>query len=98
VFVLLRAVHRDPEAWGDKATEFDPARFLESGAVSSEMYKPFGTGPRACIGRAFALHEATLVLSSIVRKFDVEVLSGDLNVEENLTLRPAGLELRFSAR
>ena len=62
------------------------------------MYKPFGTGPRACIGRAFALHEATLVLASLVRDFDIRVTSGELGVEENLTLRPSNVQLGFAAR
>lgn len=94
VFMLLLGVHRDRTVWGDTADEFDPQRFLER-TPSGNQYKPFGTGPRACIGRAFALHEAVLVLATLVRQLDFEAMSSDLEVEENLTLRPQGLRMRF---
>src|SRR5262249_50137431 len=34
-------------------------------------YKPFGTGPRACIGRQFAQHEATLALSLLLHRYQL---------------------------
>ncbi|CAM5481441.1 hypothetical protein SHIRM173S_07109 [Streptomyces hirsutus] len=34
-------------------------------------FKPFGTGARACIGRQFALHEATLVLGLLLRRYEL---------------------------
>jgi len=98
VFVSLLGVHRDRAAWGPDVDEFRPERFVSGAAVKPEMYKPFGTGPRACIGRAFALHEATLVLASLVRDFDIHVSSGELEVEETLTLRPSNVQLSFNPR
>lgn len=96
VFILLLAVHRDQEVWGPDAAEFKPDRFLTDRTPVS--YKPFGTGPRACIGRQFALHEATIVLSDLAANFTIEAAGGSrLDVEENLTLRPANLELHFAA-
>jgi unspecific monooxygenase len=99
--VVLPLVHRDPEAWGEDAAEFDPDRFLpERGrGRAPHAYKPFGTGERACIGRQFALHEAVLVLARLVHRYDLE---GDpayrLQVSERLTLMPRGFELRLSRR
>ncbi|NED69920.1 cytochrome P450, partial [Streptomyces sp. SID10244] len=54
------------------------------------VFKPFGTGPRACIGRQFAIHEATLALASIIRSFDISFPDGvpPLEVDEMLTLKP----------
>lgn len=97
VFLLLLAVHRDSQVW-ESPEEFRPERFLGK-QPSGAMFKPFGTGPRACIGRAFALHEATIVLSEICGRF---TLSADDSrsapeVDENLTLRPQ-VDVTFSPR
>lgn len=92
VFVLTLGVHRDTETWGPDAAEFDPDRFLpgRSPKHPDRVFKPFGTGPRACIGRQFALHEATLALASIIRSFDIRFPDGipPLEIDEMLTLKP----------
>ncbi|GGV39324.1 cytochrome P450 [Streptomyces griseoflavus] len=95
--VLTPMLHRDPAVWGADAERFDPDRF-DAAAVRSRpahVFKPFGTGARACIGRQFALHEATLVLGLLLRRYD---LSPDpayrLSVTERLTLMPERLRLR----
>ncbi|WP_239003622.1 cytochrome P450 [Nocardia panacis] len=94
VFVLLLAVHRDPAVWGNDADEFHPDRWLGGFRPKPWAYRPFGTGPRACIGQAFALHEAKLLIASLVRDYDLTA-HGELDVEENLTLRPANLKISF---
>lgn len=94
VFTLLLGVHRDRGVWGENADEFDPERFMGR-APDANQYKPFGTGPRACIGRAFALHEAVLVIATLVQALDFEATTSTLDVEENLTMRPRGLRMRF---
>jgi cytochrome P450 len=99
--VLLPAVHRDPEVWGDDAESFDPDRFLPERARgrAPHSYKPFGTGERACIGRQFALHEAVLVLARILHRYDLQADPGyELSVSERLTLMPLGFELRLRPR
>jgi cytochrome P450 len=100
VFVLLNAAHRDP-AWGADADTFNPDRFLPENlrALGPRIYKPFGTGPRSCIGRQFALHESTLALAAIVHQFDLEPDPGyRLQINETLTFKPKGLRLRMRAR
>lgn len=97
VFMLLLGVHRDPAAWGPTAADFNPERFLHTTPAAS-AYKPFGTGPRACIGRAFGLHEAVLMVASLAREITFEPISEQLDVEENLTLRPRNLALRVRDR
>ncbi len=99
--VLLPLVHRDPEVWGDDAERFDPDRFLpaRSKGRPPHVYKPFGTGERACIGRQFALHEAVLVLARLLHRYD---LSGDpgyeLRIAERLTMMPHGFEVTATRR
>ncbi|MER5911291.1 cytochrome P450 [Streptomyces sp. NPDC001982] len=99
--VLTPMLHRDPEVWGADAERFDPDRF-DAKAVrgrAPHTFKPFGTGARACIGRQFALHEATLVLGLLLRRYD---LRSDpayrLRVTERLTLMPEGLRLALEQR
>lgn len=100
VFVLLDAAHRDP-AWGPDAESFNPDRFLPDNlrTLRPRIYKPFGTGPRACIGRQFALHESVLTLAAILHQFDVDAEPGyQLRVTETITYKPAGLRLRLRPR
>ncbi|MBF8170132.1 cytochrome P450 [Streptomyces olivaceus] len=99
--VLTGMLHRDPQVWGPDAERFDPDRF-EAKAVRSRAphtFKPFGTGARACIGRQFALHEATLVLGLLLRRYELRPDPGyRLRVTERLTLMPEGLRLRLVRR
>jgi len=99
--VLTAMLHRDPEVWGADAERFDPDRF-DAQAVRSRpahTFKPFGTGARACIGRQFALHEATLVLGLLLRRYELAPEPGyRLRVAERLTLMPEGLRLRLEHR
>ncbi|MEU6371400.1 cytochrome P450 [Streptomyces sp. NPDC046931] len=99
--VLTPLLHRDPEVWGANAERFDPDRF-EAGAVrarAAHTFKPFGTGARACIGRQFALHEATLVLGLLLRRYELRPDPAyRLRVAERLTVIPEGLRLHLDGR
>ena len=70
VTVLTGALHRQPQ-WGDNVELFDPDRFAaeRSAARPAALFKPFGTGARSCIGRQFALHEATMALARLVHRY-----------------------------
>jgi len=99
--VLTPMLHRDPEVWGADAEGFEPDRF-DAKAVRSRAphtFKPFGTGARACIGRQFALHEATLVLGLLLRRYELRPDPAyRLRVAERLTLMPEGLRLHLERR
>ena len=101
VFVLLLAAHRDTTTWGPDADQFRPDRFLPDNirAMPPHIYKPFGTGARACVGRQFALHEIILTLAAVLHQFDLEPEPGyQLKVSETLTLKPDALRLRLHRR
>lgn len=101
VFVLLLAAHRDPNTWGPDADQFRPDRFLPDNIrkLPPHVYKPFGVGARACIGRQFALHEIMLTLAAILHRFEFEPEPGyRLEVSEALTLKPVGLRLELRGR
>jgi unspecific monooxygenase len=99
--VLAPLLHRDPAVWGADADRFDPDRF-DAAAVRARpahAFKPWGTGARACIGRQFALHEATLVLGLLLRRYDLKPDPDyRLRVAERLTVMPEGLRLHLERR
>ncbi|RBO91502.1 cytochrome P450 [Nocardia puris] len=100
VFVLTLQAHRDP-VWGSDHDEFDPDRFLPENLrrLGPHIYKPFGTGERACIGRQFAYHEILLALAHILRTFTFEPDPRyRLKVREQITLKPDGFRLRLHPR
>ncbi|WP_425840531.1 cytochrome P450 [Streptomyces fractus] len=99
--VLTTMLHRDPDAWGEDPESFDPERFTPQAVRSrpAHVFKPFGTGARACIGRQFALHEATLVLGLLLRRYDLRPEPDyRLAITERLTLMPRGLRLHLTRR
>ena len=72
VLIPIVAIHLDPELWGETVYDFNPARFssgISKAAKHPMAFLPFAHGPRNCIGQAFALMEAKLVLATILLKF-----------------------------
>ena len=71
--------------------KFQPERWennLEK-ELPKGVYFPFGEGPRSCIGKGFAMMEATLILATIVQKFKLQLLSDPPLVPfPSMTLRP----------
>jgi cytochrome P450 len=94
-------LHRHRLLW-DRPDAFDPGRFL--GAARSGIdrfaYLPFGAGPRTCIGSAFALQEATIVLAMIAKHFSFDLKPGHAVWPLlRVTLRPAnGLPMTIRRR
>ncbi|MEV7343495.1 cytochrome P450 [Streptomyces sp. NPDC093544] len=100
VSVIGPMLHRQP-AWGDNPELFDPSRFTPEAeaARSPHAFKPFGTGERACIGRQFALHEATMLLAMLVHRYRLhDHADYRLTVKETLTLKPDAFTLTLSPR
>jgi cytochrome P450 len=82
--------HRWEEIWADPL-RFDPDRFTPEAIKGRHpfAYFPFSLGPRICIGMQFSLLEARLVLSLILRRFNVEPLLGpEIGCVAAGTLRP----------
>lgn len=101
IIVLLPMLHRDPAVWGDRADVFDPDNFSPEAEAArpANAYKPFGNGQRACIGRQFALAEATLMLGMILQRFRlIDFSRYRLRVKETLTLKPEGLKIKVRPR
>ncbi|GGW95636.1 cytochrome P450 [Streptomyces chartreusis] len=98
--VLTPMLHRQ-SVWGDNPERFDPARFTAEAEAARPVhaFKPFGTGERACIGRQFALHEATMLLAMLVHRYRLhDHADYRLTVKETLTLKPEGFTLTLTPR
>ncbi|MEU0199986.1 MULTISPECIES: cytochrome P450 [unclassified Streptomyces] len=98
--VLTPMLHRQP-VWGDNPELFDPSRFTPEAEAERPVhaFKPFGTGERACIGRQFALHEATMLLAMLVHRYRLrDHADYRLTVKETLTLKPEGFTLALTPR
>jgi cytochrome P450 / NADPH-cytochrome P450 reductase len=101
IVVLLPVLHRDPSIWGVEAATFDPDHFSpeRERVLARNAYKPFGNGHRACIGRQFAMLEATLVLGMILQRFElIDHADYQLDVKETLTLKPANFTIKVRPR
>lgn len=101
VTVLTLMLHRDTSVWGDAAEAFDPENFAREAEAARPInaYKPFGNGQRACIGRQFAMQEATLVLGMILQRFQlVDHTRYQLKIKETLSIKPDGFKLRVRPR
>ncbi|GAB4402362.1 MAG: bifunctional cytochrome P450/NADPH--P450 reductase CypB [Microscillaceae bacterium] len=99
--ILLPKLHRDAAIWGPHPEAFDPERFAPGRAeqIPPEAYKPFGNGQRACIGRQFALLEATLVMGLILQRYRLHLKPGYVfKIKETLTLKPDDLQVRIVPR
>jgi cytochrome P450/NADPH-cytochrome P450 reductase len=99
--VLVGMLHRDKQVWGEEAEEFDPDHFSPENQAKTppNAIKPFGTGQRACIGRQFALQEATLVLSMLLQRFEfIDYTNYQLETKQTLTIKPTNFRIKVKLR
>jgi cytochrome P450 len=78
VLISPWVMHRNPRFYKEPEI-FNPDRWNDAGksgngnAAPRFAYLPFGGGPRVCIGAAFALMEARLLIASILQRFRFEL-------------------------
>jgi cytochrome P450 len=83
-------MHRDPRYFSDPE-KFNPDRWSTvTPRLPRFAYFPFGGGPRVCIGAAFAMMEAMLLLATIAQQFQLRLVPGhQIAAMPSITLRPA---------
>jgi len=90
--VLTYFTHRDARLW-EKPDAFIPERFSPENEKNLPKYGylPFGGGPRICIGNAFALMEARLLLATIASRYRLTLVPGaSVEMQPLITLNPQG--------
>lgn len=72
VWISPWVMHRHRKFWS-QPTAFLPDRFAGKSApwIQTPAYVPFGLGPRICIGLAFALSEAQIVLARLLECYRI---------------------------
>lgn len=101
VIVWVYMAHRDPRFFPDPEV-FRPERFTKEqlATLPRHAYLPFGGGPRACIGKTFAMMEARLILATLAQRHRVALAPGQgLDPKPRITLTPKrGLRVIVSPR
>jgi cytochrome P450 len=90
VLIAPWVLHRHQQHWHNPG-RFDPERFSpeQTAARSRFSYLPFGGGRRICIGAAFAMAEATILLATIAQRYRLRLVSGHpVEPQGLITLRP----------
>jgi cytochrome P450 len=81
-------VHRSERYWEDPLA-FDPNRWDRTDHHRFAFF-PFGGGKRICIGKQFSLLESKLILATVARHYDLELVDdGELTLQPTLTMHPA---------
>ncbi|KAI9440898.1 cytochrome P450 [Lactarius indigo] len=77
--IALHAYQRLPEVWGEDAGEWNPDRFLESESVKQTSIGVYGNllnfsgGPQGCIGWRFAVFEMLVIVTTLVKHFELSL-------------------------
>ncbi len=96
-------MHRDARYFPEPE-RFDPERWRAGDPRAASLprfaYFPFGGGPRVCIGAAFGMMEAVLLLATIAQKFKIEVTPDEkVSMQPSVTLRPRnGIPVKLKRR
>jgi cytochrome P450 len=96
VQIVPYLIQRDAR-WFDEPLAFRPRRFEREDSFHRGAYLPFGAGPRACIGRGFALMEGALVTARLLQRVRLvrPPSAPPVEMEAQVSLHPkGGLRLR----
>ncbi|RIB17060.1 cytochrome P450 [Gigaspora rosea] len=86
LFIMyVRGINNNPRYWKDPE-KFNPDRFYDPKEIEKQQkfaFTMFGGGVRMCLGRNLAMIEMKILLASLYRKFDVELV--DMKAPLNVT-------------
>jgi cytochrome P450 len=99
VVVFIYGVHHAPEHWEDPES-FQPGRFTKANEKLQKpgTFLPFGAGPRGCIGGNYAMLQILMILSVLLRKYDLQLAPGQtIEPRPMVILRPKhGIRMTFT--
>jgi cytochrome P450 len=95
IILFYYGLHRDSRHWSEPE-RFLPARFLgTSPREQGNVFFPFGSGPRLCIGNNFAMAEMAIFLQPFIGQFDVRPTPYIPVVKALVTLKPDRVPLKI---
>ncbi|CAG6397622.1 hypothetical protein SCOCK_580048 [Actinacidiphila cocklensis] len=97
VLVSPYLLHRREDFHHD-AARFDPDRWLAGTPATRGAYLPFGAGATKCIGEEFGQAEATVILASLLGRWELTPIGGPVKCSARLVLSPASFPVRLIAR
>ena len=99
VVVFVYGAHHSPRYW-ENPESFDPERFSKANEKlhTPFAYLPFGAGPRGCIGGNYAMLQILMILSVLLRKYDLRLTPGQtIEARPMVILRPKhGIRMTFT--
>ena len=98
VVPFFYGLHRNKNYWINE-NSFLPNRFLEDTTLAkSNIFFPFGAGPRMCIGNNFAMAEMIFFLHAFLNKFTIEPTNHLPEMIPLITLRPNKIILKIKEK
>ncbi|KAF8390130.1 hypothetical protein HHK36_024652 [Tetracentron sinense] len=73
IWIPVIAIHHSEELWGKDVHEFNPERFAGKAFAPGRHFMPFSAGPRNCVGQAFAMMEAKIILAMLISRFSFTI-------------------------
>jgi cytochrome P450 len=103
IFLLMRELSRRSACFAEP-DKFDPQRWLtgDTSSARAEFARasmPFGAGPRVCPGRQLALLECSLLISALVRNYELDLVEfGEVRERFDFAMEPENLRVFVRAR
>ena len=99
VIVHVYGAHHEAKRWPDPE-KFDEDRFIKGNEKQRApfSYLPFGGGPRGCIGNNYAMLQVLMILSDLLRRYDLQLAPGQtIEAQPMVILRPRhGIRMNFT--
>jgi len=99
VIVFIYGAHHAPRYW-ENPENFNPERFAKANEKLHTPFThlPFGAGPRGCIGGNYATLQILMILSVVLRKYDLRLAPGQtIEARPMVILRPKhGIRMIFT--
>lgn len=102
ILVPVYELHRHSDIYPDPE-KFDPERFSPENCANRHAYSyiPFSSGIRNCSGQKFAMLQMKIILSHVIRRFQLELVKGKETLQPRykiLLYAHGGVWVKFNKR